>query len=181
MRMLSTLVLALGLATPALADMSAPEGRIILTVTGDLPAGNVPPNTLDDVGYFTYHELEFETGFGFDQAALDALDQVTIMKPLHGTDEPVPISGPLLADVMKAAGAEGKAAIPLAMDGFSAVIEWSEIEEGAPILATRANGELLALGRLGPTLVMFPPTDDEELANSRVSQEVWSVIYIGTE
>lgn len=181
MRFIASLAVALCVSAPALADVASEPGRIILTVTGDLPAGNVAPNSLDDVGYFTYHELEFETGFGFDQAALDALDQVTIMKPVHGTEEPVPITGPLLADVMKAAGAEGKTAFPLAMDGFSAMIEWSEIVEDGPILATRVNGEPMALGRLGPTMVMFPPTDDEEADRSHVSQEVWSVIYIGTE
>lgn len=118
MRILSSLGLALCLATPVLADTAMDSGRVILTVTGELPEGNVPPNTLDDVGYFTYHELEFDTGFGFDQAALDALEQHTATKPYPGTETMVEYSGPLLSDVMEAAGASGKLAMPLAMGRF---------------------------------------------------------------
>ena len=50
--LLTMLIAAFGFA--ALADMPAPQGRVLVTVGGDLPEGNMPPRHEDDVGFFGF-------------------------------------------------------------------------------------------------------------------------------
>ena len=183
MRLALPLSLLLSTALPAFADMPAPQGHVLVTLGGAVSETNLPPRGENDGGLLGYLEVEHNGAAGFDAALLDSLPQVTITKP-YGPPEnqrDYVFSGPLLSDVMTMAGAKGKTARPMAMDGYQADIPWTDITTHQPILATHADGAPMGIGGYGPTMIVFPPTDDAEAAQAQLSQQVWALAYIGIE
>jgi len=39
----------------------------------------------------------------------------------------------------------------------------------------------MGIGGYGPTMIVFPPTDDADLAQEQSGQQVWALAYIGVE
>lgn len=177
--LLALMIAAFGFA--ALADMPAPQGRVLVTVGGDLPEGNVPPGHEDDVGFFGYLDLNFATGVGFDDASLAAMEQGKItLEEFEGLRD-VTFTGPYLAAVMTAAGAAERTAQPVALDGYQVDIPWDNQTGLRPILATHANGRPLGLGGFGPAAIIYPPQADAALQEELAALQVWAVTFIGVE
>ena len=70
---------------------------------------------------------------------------------------------------------------PMAFDGYQVEIPWDQIAEYEPILATHSNGAPMPIGKLGPAMIVFPETDDAELAATFEALQVYSLFYIGVE
>ena len=177
--LLAMLIAAFGFA--ALADMPAPQGRVLVTVGGDLPEGNMPPGHEDDVGFFGFLDLNFATAVGFDDAALAAMEQGQITLAEFGAMRDVTFTGPYLAAVMTAAGAAERTAKPVALDGYQVDITWDNQIGLRPILATHANGRPLGLGGFGPATIIYPPQKDAALQEELDALQVWAVAFIGVE
>ncbi|WP_170329065.1 hypothetical protein [Ruegeria arenilitoris] len=183
MRLALPLALLLTTSFPAIADIPAPTGHVLLTLGGVVTETNLPARGEDDGGLLGYLEVQHDGAAGFDAAMLDGLEQVeiTITYGPEGKQREVAFSGPLLSDVMTMAGAAGKTAKPMALDGYQSEIEWESITAHQPIVATHANGSPMGIGGYGPTMIVFPPTDDAELAQKQSGQQVWALAYIGVE
>ncbi|WP_434052054.1 MAG: hypothetical protein RDA78_22745 [Roseibium sp.] len=180
--LLSFLLLSL-IALPAFADVKAPQGHVLVTLGGALSETNLPARSGTEGGLFDFHDIAYEKAVGFDEAMLNAMDQLEIRIPYGPKDHrrDISFSGPLLSDVMRSAGAEGKTALPLAMDGYQSEITWESIKAHQPILATHADGKPMGIGGFGPTMIVFPPTEDTGLADKQSGQQVWAIIYIGIQ
>ena len=177
MRMLAA---ALALALLPLAGASGgepPAGRILVTVGGAVAAGNLPARAVDREGLFGHLEIAYSRAMGFDDAALAALPQ-TELKVRYLDAGRMAFSGPLLADVLAAAGAAGRDVSVAALDGYRAEIAWRTIERRGPILAIRASGVPLQLGGFGPAAIVFPNPGAAKLPREIEAQEVWGVVYI---
>ncbi len=177
------LVLLLSAAIPAWAELSTPEGHVILTLGGAVDETNLPAQTENDGGLFGYLEVTHAGAAGFDATMLEGLEQIKITIP-YGPPEnqrDYIFSGPRLSEIMKLARAEGKSALPMAMDGYQAEIRWQSIKAHQPIVATHADGVPMGIGGYGPTMIVFSPTDDVELAQIQASQQVWAIAYIAIE
>jgi len=183
MRLALPLSLLLTAALPVWADMPAPDGHVLLTLGGDVTETNLPARGENDGGLLGFLEVTHQGSAGFDAEMLDALDQVEITIPYgpEGHQRDITFGGPRLSDVMALAGAEGKTAKPMAMDGYQAEIPWDSITTHQPIVATHADGSPMGIGGYGPTMIVFPPTDDADLAQEQASQQVWALAYIGIE
>ena len=181
MRVLFACLLSLGLVSAANAQTSAPKGRVILTVGGDLGVSNGPGATEDDRNYLGYLDLEFEKSMLFDDAMLAALPQHEVKATLLDSGREVAYTGPRLSDVLKASGAEGKTALPMAFDGYQAEIPWDQIQQYQPIAATHGDGIPLAVGKLGPAMIVFPVVEDKELYDSFEALQVWAMFFLGVE
>ncbi|MEM7490262.1 MAG: hypothetical protein AAF390_14165 [Pseudomonadota bacterium] len=178
----SLLALAvLALAHPADAEIAAPEGQVLVTLGGALAEGNRGASTAEDLTVLGKLGAVFETGIALDAEMLAALPAREIAKTLPGSDVPATFSGPTLAAVMAMAGAEGKMAIPFALDGYQAEIPWEMIEAHDPILATHVDGRPLGIGGLGPTMTVFPVVEDAEVYESFLPLQVWATVYVGVE
>jgi hypothetical protein len=154
--------LALAIAGPAAAvELAAPTGPVILGLSGQIGATN-------DDGIAE-----------FDLAMLDALDQrVTVTTtPWHeGAQE---FSGPLVSTVMAAVGAQGSELRIIAVNDYSAVMPWADIETTPVILATRHNGAEMSLRQHGPIFVIYPFDEQPELRNELYfGRSVWQVTAI---
>lgn len=183
MRHLLPILLICLIALPVFADVKAPAGHVLVTLGGAVSEGNMPARRGNEGGLFGFHDIVYDKAVGFDEAMLNALDQVEITKRYGPKDNQrdISFSGPLLAEVMKFAGAEGKTALPLAMDGYQSEISWQSIDTHRPILATHADGKPMGIGGLGPTMIVFPTVEDESLTEEHSRQQVWAIAYIGIE
>ncbi|WP_170330828.1 hypothetical protein [Ruegeria arenilitoris] len=183
MRLALPFAVLLSTSMPAWAEMPAPQGHVLLTLGGAVTETNLPARGEDDGGLLGYLEVQHDGAAGFDAAMLDRMDQtkITISYGPEGNKRDIAFSGPRLSDVMIMAGAEGKAATPVAMDGYQSEIPWESIAAHQPIVATHADGVPMGIGGYGPTMIVFPPTDDADLAQEQSGQQVWAIAYIGIE
>lgn len=179
----AVLTTALLLPLPSWAEVGAPTGPVIVTLGGGVGESNLPARGPDQGGLFGFLEVEFDRAVGLDAAMLNALPQTTITIPYGPEDNQsdYAFSGPALKAVMEMAGASGKSALPMAMDGYQAEIPWDMIERLNPILATHADGTPMGIGGYGPTMVVFPPTQNAEDAAVIAAKQVWAIAYIGIE
>lgn len=181
-RRLLAVALALAFAGSAHAQsLKAPTGPVILTVTGAV--ANTNRGAFDESKdiFFKNQQIKFQHAAAFDLAMLEGLAQRTVEAdypqggPLHK------FTGPLLRDVLKAAGASGKVVKVLAVDGYNQEIEVREIEQWPILLAIKEDGAYLGLGGFGPTRIVFPRRDVPALADRNDDKWVWGIVQIGVE
>ncbi|MEO8922765.1 MAG: molybdopterin-dependent oxidoreductase [Caldimonas sp.] len=143
------------------------RGPTLLTVSGQIGAGNRGPfDSLLDV-LMAKQKLSFTKAQTFDFAAITALPSITIKPTLEYDSKPHTLSGPLLTDVMKACGVKitAKTAFFLrAIDGYAAHISASEAGERRFIVATHLDGHPMALGGLGPLWALYEPDRFPDMA-----------------
>ncbi len=183
MRLALPLSLLLSAALPAWAEMPAPKGHVLVTIGGAVSETNLPERGENDGGLLGFLGVSHAGAAGLDADMLESLQQIeiTIVYGTEDNQQDITFKGPLLSEVMTMAGAEGKMAMPMAMDGYQAEIPWNSIETYQPILATHADGSPMGIGGYGPTMIVFPPTDDPDLAQEQSGQQVWALAYIGVE
>jgi hypothetical protein len=131
-------------------SVPAPQGDVLLRVTGKIGASNVPG----------------ENAVEFDLAALEALGVVEFatVDIVQDVQEHT-YRGVLLADVMRAVQAADDAATlyMLAVDDYQVEIPITDLAEYAVLIATHKNADYLALETFGPLRIVYPITAPIEL------------------
>ena len=162
---LSTAALA-GLTLPGAGQAQAvgQKGKLpaggpgLLTVSGAIGPGNrgaIDP-ALDQL--MLKQKIRFDKAHVFDFAALAALPAITIKPTLEYDSKPHPLKGPLIADVVKAAGATGGDGARLmmrAVDGYVAPLTLADARKYRFIVATHLDGAPMPLGGLGPLWAVY--------------------------
>jgi len=144
-------------ATPArAADTKA--GPALLTITGAV--GKTNRGKLDPVKDQMMHKqkVAFERAYAFDFAAIAALPAVTIKPTLEYDGKPHTLSGPLLLDVVQAAGAklnDDSKLLLRAVDGYVAGVTMAQARAQRYIVATHLDGATMPLGGLGPLWAIY--------------------------
>jgi len=100
--------LTIGLAMITASNAQAEDGPVVLTITGQVGAPNRGAIDPETDKFLSFFEVESEKAFTMSLADLQALPVVSIKAdfPMGGAVHS--FSGPLLADVLAAAGATGK-------------------------------------------------------------------------
>ncbi|MFP4137857.1 MAG: molybdopterin-dependent oxidoreductase [Halomonas sp.] len=146
----------------AVADaLPAPEGEVLLRVDGDIRHPNV--------GEAAH----------FDRDMLRELSprEICTRTPWHR--ERGRFEGPLLRDVLSAAGVESDSVEVQALNDYRARIPVDELDRYDVILAMRHNGEPLPIREFGPLFVLYPFDDHPELHTEAVRfRSVWHVAEI---
>jgi hypothetical protein len=171
------------LAKPASAP--APSGPVLLTVTGAIGKGNrgAFDPALDQL--MKKHGVKFDKAQVFDAAALAALPAVAIRPVVEYDAKAHTLRGPLLTDVVKAAGASfgdnGKLLLR-AIDGYAATVTAAEAYKYRFIVATRIDGRPLPLGGLGPLWATYEADSFPDMAarplNERFGACPWGLYHI---
>jgi hypothetical protein len=150
------------LAAPALGlAQNAPKGvrgPILLTVSGQIGAGNRGAFDPAFDQMMGKQKISFDRAQVFDFAALTALPAVTIEPTLEYDTKPHRLKGPLLMDVMKASGVKVTAKTTLflrAIDGYAAQVAAADVAKYRFIVATHLDGRPMALGGLGPLWAVY--------------------------
>lgn len=158
---------------PALAD-----GPVVVTVTGQIAHTNRGPfDPFTDVLFGALDE-KFEKAFAFTLDDLAALPQESVEVGYPNWPGPVSVSGPTLASVLEAAGAEGTQVLVQAVDGYAPSFKIAEVKAGTFILATSMGGEPLAIGGRGPAWLVFPPGSYEGQTGDDDSGLTWAVFHL---
>ncbi|HEY0848014.1 MAG TPA: molybdopterin-dependent oxidoreductase [Noviherbaspirillum sp.] len=176
-------------ALPALAGASSLSGSTrtpaLLTVSGKIGRGNRGPldPALDQM--MKKHGVSFDKAHAFDFATIAALPTVTIRPTLEYDAKVHTLRGPLLLDVVKAAGARfsGSGKLLLrAVDGYAVPLSLADARAYRFIVATHLDGNAMPLGGLGPLWAVleadrFPDIASRPL-NERYAQCPWGLYHI---
>lgn len=141
-------------AAPVLGASAATPGTgpALLTVTGNVKANRPGFHPARDV-MMGKHKVTFASAHAFDFAALLALPAVTIRPTLEYDARIHSLRGPLLLDVLAAAGArlqDSSQLVLRAVDGYAATLTLAQARSQRFIVATHLDGQPMALGGLGP-------------------------------
>ena len=145
-------------ALPSLA--SAPHSKALLTVSGRI--GRVNNDTADT---FDFSEAEF---------LKLATTSITTGTPWTPTSVFV---GPLLVDVMRAAGVTSGTLIFKTLDDYSAPIPWEDLARYGVILAHSQDGQRLNNKRWGPLWTIYPRDQNPAALRGPImeSRFIWQV------
>lgn len=144
------------LAGTALAAPALAAGPDLVTVTGTVAQPDRPPFDAFRDAAFAHLEVEFGAAKAFDWDELTALPQAELTARYPNWPAPVTVRGPLLRDVLGAAGASGGQVTVQAADGYSADFTMADVQNKDLVLGIEMNGAPLALGGRGPAWLVFP-------------------------
>jgi len=167
---------------------STARGPTLLTVTGDITRGNRGPldPALDQL--MAKQKLSFERAHAFDFAELTALPKTTIRPTLEYDGKQHQLTGPLLTDVLQAAGADLGARTSLllrAIDGYGVTLDGADASRMRFIVATHLDEAPMPLGGLGPLWAIFDADRDPEMKSRPLEQRFglcpWALYHINVQ
>jgi hypothetical protein len=126
------------LSLPALAALPKPTGRVILTVKGSMQAD-------------------------FDDAMLAAMPQRTLKTQTPWHEGVKAFTGPLLRDVLAAAGAQGKTIRAVALNDYKVDIPFDDARTIDVVMARLLDGKPMPVRDKGPLFIIYPFDDRPEL------------------
>ncbi|MCW5724395.1 MAG: molybdopterin-dependent oxidoreductase [Maricaulaceae bacterium] len=150
----------------------------VVTVYGAVSEAERGPSDPVTEPVFAMLGVEFERARAFTRADLAALNQRTVTADYPAGGAQRRFEGPLLRDVLAAAGAAGSGAVVTAIDGYQREIPAGRIAAHGVILAIRMDGAPLGLGGFGPAMLVWPRGDDAALSGMDDADWVWGVIAI---
>lgn len=183
------------LSTAALAGLSAASvtaraagttaSPTLLTITGAISKPNRGKFDPSRDVMMAKQKISFEQAHAFDYAALAALPAISIKPTLEYDAKPHTLHGPLLLDVVQAAGAhlaDDTKLILRAVDGYAAAVTVAQARAQRWIVATQMDGAPMALGGLGPLWALCEADKVPELAAlplaGRFGGAPWALYHI---
>ena len=157
----------------------------LLTITGAIGKGNRGPldPALDQM--MAKQKIRFERAHTFDYPTLAALPAVTIRPTVEYDNQVHTLRGPLLVDVLRAAGAapgDGVNLLLRAVDGYAPMITAADARRYRFIVATHLDGKPMPLGGLGPLWAVYDADRFADMAvkkvNERFAQCPWGLYHI---
>lgn len=178
------LLISASIATSLLFATVSPghaEGTL-LTVSGEIDNTNREAFDPFFDGFLKFHDKTFDKAHSFDWKTLAALPQKTIKVNADTEDWPRPLTmeGPLLKDVLVAAGAKGDSATLYALDGFGFEMDADKMAAHEWVLAMKVDGKPLGIGGLGPLWLVYD-TGGAKAPEEEERGWVWSVFHIEVE
>ena len=159
----------------------------LLTVTGLIGKGNrgaLDP-ALDQM--MAKQKISFAKAFVFDFSALTALAKVSIKPTLEYDNKPHTLAGPLLSDVVQAAGSpsQGTRLLLRAVDGYNIMMSLADAKKYRFIVATHLDGHPMPLGGLGPLWAIYDADRFSDMAVKPVTQRFglcpWALYHIDVQ
>jgi hypothetical protein len=142
----------------AATELQAPTGTVVLTLSGRVAKRNVGDAA------------------AFDMAMLEALPQRELVVPTPWFDEPRRFTGPLLRDVLAAAGATGTTLRASALNNYRVEIPFDDAVRHDVVLARLLDGKPMSVREKGPLFVMYPFDRKSELRNAvYYSRCIWQL------
>ncbi len=170
-------LMALFAGASAADELPRPTGPVVLTIAGKIGAVNRDPSDPLHDSFLAYHEKSFKAAAEFDLAMLRRLGTHEIELSYEKWPQAYRFAGPRLADVLAAAGVEGRAITVTALDGYVAEISADELAARDWIVALERDGQPLGIGGQGPLWIMYAipgkaASEDDE------ARWPWAVFFI---
>lgn len=152
----------LGTAALLLAGTShaldAPKGKVILSITGNIQSKNAGDRA------------------DFDMDMLAALPQQSFTTSTPWFKEPRKFTGPLLRDVLAAAGAKGSTLKAVALNDFKTEIPVSDTRQFPMLLARLLDDKPMSTREKGPLFITYPFDTNIELHSPRYfNRSAWQL------
>lgn len=149
--------LALAAAMPAAADLTAPEGRVVLEVSGGIANTNG------------------EGVAQFDLAMLEGLEWQEIETYTSFTEGMQTFAGPTLASLLEAVGADGSTMTATAINDYFVEIPTAHADLHNVILAAEMNGKRMRIRDKGPLWVVYPLSEEEAAKKPFDTEMIWQL------
>lgn len=169
------LVFFAALQSPAQSQSGIAEGPVILTIIGKISKPNRGSMDAFKDPFFKSQDVAFEKATAFDRRALLKLGTKKMQLKLPEWSTRHEFEGPLLRDVLNAAGAEGKTLFLKALDGYGIEIPLNDVRENEIIIALNMDGKALGLGGRGPAWLLYPERDGSQIEESKL---IWSLYLV---
>ena len=149
---------------PAAHALDKPAGKVVLTVTGKVTQTNAPAKA------------------EFDMAMLAALPQHSFTTLTPWYKEPRKFTGPLLRDVLAAAGANGKMIKAVALNDYKAELPVEDAQRYEVVLARLMDDKPMPVRDKGPLFIIYPFDTDETLRSERYyNRSAWQLKILEIE
>lgn len=181
MKYLAAAILMLAAGTASAAGLEKPAGPVILTVYGNVGTTNRGPLDPFHDALLNATNVAFDKAAEFDLDMLAGLGMQVVETGYGNWPGTYRFEGPLLRDVLAAAGAEGHPVTVYALDGYGAQIPAETIEKSSAILALKRDGQWLGLGGHGPSWVILPYEQRLDPQSQEDAGLVWAVVRIEVE
>ena len=143
------------------ADLPAPTGRVLLTISGNISHHNV-----DDTAQF-------------DQNMLDQFTPTTFKTSTPWTDGVIEFTGVRVSDILEYVGAKSSDFRANALDKYWNDIMDIDFDKIPAIIAYKKNGKRLRVRELGPLWLIFPFDEYPEISDEKhKTASVWQLIGI---
>lgn len=176
--------IALGLLASGAAaaqHLPAPAGPVVLTLAGSVEKSNRGPLDPFMDGLLNSHGVSFAKAATFDRAMLEALGMKSLTVHYPGWPKGYSFEGPLLRDVLTAAGAKGSTIRFLGLDGYQPEIPVTDAYNHDAVLAIKVDGRPLGIGDRGPVWLVYPRDTDPKLKDMDDAKWLWAGFYMAVE
>lgn len=133
----------------AAAELDKPKGRVILTLSGLVERTNAPGKA------------------EFDMDMLAALPQHSYTTQTPWYPQPRKFTGPLLRDVLAAAGTRGSKLLAVALNDYKVEIPAEDAQRRDVLMARLLDDKPMPVRDKGPLFIVYPFHTDEELRSER--------------
>jgi hypothetical protein len=146
------------IARPSAHALEPPSGRVVLTLSGRVRI----PNAGRDAT--------------FDMAMLERLPQHSFVTRTPWYAEPRKFTGPLLRDVLAAAGAQGTLLRATALNDYSVDLPFDDVQRYQVLLARLLDDRPMAVRDKGPLFIIYPFDSEPALRNAVFySRSAWQL------
>ena len=107
---------------------------------------------------------------------LDAMEQVEFSTTTIWTEGTAVFSGVPVMHLLEAIGAQGSTLRMSALNDYAVEMPVADLEENAPIVATRMNGETMSVRNKGPYWIIYPFDSDPQFrTEANYARSVWQL------
>jgi hypothetical protein len=176
--------LSIPLAARAAGEVREKGKPALLTIAGAIGKGNRGPFDPVRDQMMGKQKIKFDKAHVFTFEQLVAMPVKTIRPTLEYDNKRHVMHGPLLVDVLAAAGVKGDGAklATRAVDGYAPTISMADARKYGFIVATHLDGLTMPLGGLGPLWAVYEPDRFPDMAAKPVDQRFancpWALYYI---
>lgn len=154
----SVFVLSMTMVT---AQIPAPGGEVLLTVTGEISQTNQ------------------EEAAVFDRAMLEAMPATEFTTRTIWTEGPTTFRGVELSSFLDRIGAEGSDLEAYAFNDYMVYIPFSDAVDGGPIIAYEMNGNEMTRRGKGPLWIVYPyDTHPNFQTETTYSRSIWQLVRL---
>jgi hypothetical protein len=112
----------------------------------------------------------------FSLEMLLSLEQHVVSTTTQWTDGKQRFEGPLVRDVLSAAGVKGEKIIARALNDYQIEVPWADIVNYPVVVALKHNGSRMSVRQKGPLWIVYPQDDHPQLKSELIYPRwVWQL------
>jgi len=141
--------------------LEPPDGPVVLTISGKIANMNAGQTA------------------AFSMRMIEALPQQTFTIKTPWYPKPMQFTGPLLRDLLGAAGSSGSKVITAGLDDYKTEIPVADTVQYNMLVARLLNGKPMSVREKGPLFLLYPFDSKPELQTERYyNRSTWQLVRL---